>query len=146
VYKIFSYLDIIYNKINTIPISETIDEPMYLLCNPFSGRNVGHDLSILLNRIHIYREKKLNIPVVVSESMLEFPFSYEVCKLLLPDIRFYILKKNTLVEFKHIIITYNEIFNINKYIYLHHMIQDYCIRGCNNIEKYKNKKICMIKI
>jgi hypothetical protein len=144
-FKIFSSLQLILNKIQELPLHETIDKPMFLLLNPFGGRNVGHDLSILFHRIHIYKTKNLSMPVIVGESMLDFPFTLDICKMLLPNTEFYMMKKDTFVEFKNLYITHNVVFDINLHTYLHNELTKYCIENCTNIDKYKNKKICLIK-
>lgn len=143
--KIFSSLQAILNKIQDLPVSEAIDEPMFLLLNPFGGRNVGHDLSILFHKIHTYRTKNLTMPVIVGESMLDFPFTLDMCKLLLPNTTFYMLKKDAVVEFNNLYVTHNVVFDINLHKYLHNEIIQRCIEKCADIDKYKNKKICLIK-
>jgi hypothetical protein len=144
-FKTFSSLQVILNKMPDLPVHETIDEPMFLLLNPFGGRNVGHDLSILFHKIHIYKTKNLTIPVVVGESMLDFPFTLDICKMLLPNTAFYMLKKNTVVEFKNLYVTHNVVFDINLHRYLHDEIIKHCTEKTTDIDKYKNKKVCLIK-
>jgi hypothetical protein len=143
--KIFSGLQAVLNKIQELPALETIDEPMFLLLNPFGGRNVGHDLSILFHRIHTYKTKNLSMPVIVGESMLDFPFTLDICKILLPNATFFMLKKNTVVEFNNIYITHNVVFDINLHTYLHDEIIKHCIETSNDIDNFKNKKVCLIK-
>ena len=144
-FKIFSSLHVVLHKIQQLPVQETIDEPMFLLFNPFGGRNVGHDLSILFHKIHIYKTKNLSMPVIVGESMLDFPFTLDICKILLPNTTFYVLKKNTVVEFNNLYVTHNAVFDINLHKYLHDEIINHCIEKCTDIDKYKNKKVCLIK-
>ncbi len=144
-HKIFTGLQLTYDNIKNLEPQEIVEEPMFLLFNPFSGRNVGHDLSILFHRIHLYRQMQLDIPIIVGDTMLEFPFSLEICKLLLPNSKLYFLKSNTIVNFKNIIITQNVIFDINRYTYLHKEIISRCIDNCDNIEKYGNKKVFLVK-
>lgn len=143
--KIFTGLQLTYDNIKKLEPQEIVEEPMFLLFNPFSGRNVGHDLSILFHRIHLYRQMQLDIPIIVGDTMLEFPFSLEICKLLLPNSKLYFLKSNTIVHFKNIIITRNVIFDINRYTYLHKEIISRCIDNCDNVEKYRNKKVFLVK-
>jgi hypothetical protein len=122
-----------------------IENEMFLLCNPFSAINIGHDLSILFERINIYREQKLEIPVVVSEFMLTIPRSLEVCKMLLPNTEFYILPNNKIVKFQKLHITRNETFNIKKHAHIIREIIEHVTTSIPNINDYKNRKILMIK-
>jgi hypothetical protein len=145
IYKIFSSLQIIKDNIQSLEVIDTVEEPMFLLCNPFSGRNSGHDLSILFDKIHWYKTHNLNIPIVLGETMFQYPFTLDICKILLKDIPIYILKKNTVVIFQHLIVVPNIISNIMKHKYLHDDIIQYCIQNSDNIDKYKNKKVCLIK-
>lgn len=143
--NVFSRMHNLVAMKDIIEVTTTIEEPMFLLANPFSGRNSGHDLSILFNRIDIYLQRKYTMPVVITDSMLEFPFTYEICKILLPNTTFHILSKDTATIFKHLIVTKNVIFDINKHKYLHQQIIDHFITTTENIDNYKNKKICLIK-
>ncbi len=133
-----------YNSINTDSY-HIVNEHMFLLFNPFSGRNAGHDLSILFDRIHWYKSNNLKMPVVVGETMLELPFTLNICKVLLPDTEFFMMKSNTIYEFKNITVVRNVIFYINLHQYLYNEVRDKVNKSCENIEKYKNKKICLIK-
>lgn len=100
IHKIFSGIEVITRRVGELPVFKTVHEPMFLLCNPFSGRNAGHDLSILFNRIAIYRRMGLSIPVVVAQSMQDFPLTLDICKVLLPDTEFYICLQRRLLNSK----------------------------------------------
>ena len=147
-HSIFTRLDITYKYLKNNKVDDTIYDEMFLLCNPFSSTNIGHDLSILLDRIHIYRQNKLTIPVVLSEFMLTIPRSLEICKLLLNDIPIYYLPNNKIIEFKNLHIPPNTIFDILKHTYLiNEIIQKIIIHPeiKDKIDQYKNKKILLIK-
>ena len=121
-----------------------IEEPMFMLVNAFSAVNFGHDLSILLDRINIYKNTVIDIPVIVGDIMNSIPRSLEICKILLPDTKFYYLPSNKIVKFTHAIIPPNTVFDILKNKYL---IQD-IIRIYNNgsiEDKYMNRKIFIVK-
>jgi hypothetical protein len=148
IHTIFTRLEITHKYLIENSVDIKIDEEMFLLCNPFSSTNIGHDLSILLERIHIYKTLKLSMPVVLSEFMHTIPRSIEICKLLLPDIAIYFLPNNKIIEFKKLHITPNAVMDIFKHSYL---IKEIIINALNsnliknNIDSYKNKKILLIK-
>jgi hypothetical protein len=106
-----SYNILLEKKEETIKI----DDNIFLLFNPFSGRNSGHDLSILFTKIHHYRTNQLDTPVIVGDTMNDFPFTLDICRLLLPEVKFYSLIPNKIYEFKNILITSNCIFDINRH-------------------------------
>lgn len=136
-----SYNILLENNIKKVNITENV----FLLFNTFSARNSGHDLSILFNRINYYLSNKLDIPVIIGDTMSDFPFTLDICKLLLPNTKFYTINADTIIEFDNIIITYNYVFDINCHKYLHKEIQNKVINNCINLDKYKNKKICLLK-
>jgi len=146
-HKIYSRIDITYKYLCSNNEDITIDNEMFLLCNPFSATNIGHDLSILFHRINIYRERGLTIPVVLSEFMLTIPRSIEICRLLLPDTEFYMLPSNKIVKFKHLHITSNLVFDIKKHDKIIQEILEKSIQSptIQNIDDYKNKKVLIIK-
>jgi hypothetical protein len=140
--------EISYKYLLAKPVELEIAKEMFLLCNPFSATNVGHDISILLNRIHEYKQRKLTIPVVLSEFMKTIPRTIEICEALLPGIEFFYLPNNMIVKFQKLHIAHNEIFNIIKHPYLadnivQHVINTPMIK--ENVEKYKDRKILLIK-
>jgi len=143
IHGIFTGIETVSKNLRDLPAVETIEQPMFLLCNPFSGRNAGHDLSILFNRIHIYRTLGLQIPVVVSQSMNDFPLTLDICKVLLPSIEFHILPSDRPVEFRNLMITENVVFDINLHRGMHREIIDYYTRDMD--EKCLNRKVCLIK-
>ena len=146
-YKIYSKIHITYTHLCNNKEDITIDDEMFLLCNPFSAINIGHDLSILFHRINIYRERGLTIPVVLSEFMLTIPRSLEVCKLLLPNTEFFMLPNNKIVKFTKLHIPSNLVFNIKKYTSIIEEVLQKSIHSptIKNIDDYKNKKILIIK-
>jgi hypothetical protein len=148
IHTIFRRINIAYKYLTTNPVTSVIDREMFLLCNPFSGTNIGHDLSILLDRIYEYKQRKLNIPVVLTEFMKSVPRSIEVCQALLPDVEIYYIPNNTIIKFNKLHIAHNEIFNIIKHPELIQDIINFVVNTPmikNNIDNYKNKKILLIK-
>lgn len=146
--------DNIFERINetyeTIVKSEpqTPVEPiMYLLANPFSGRNIGHDISILLDRIHNYRTCRYKVPVVLPQCVYECPRSLELCKMLLPTTEFYFLETDRVYHFKNLIVPLShELFNIMKHTYLIEELKEKARSELSDtLEKYSGKKIFLVK-
>ena len=146
-HKIFSRIYITHMYLCNNKEDITIDNEMFLLCNPFSATNIGHDLSILFHRINIYREHGLTMPVVLSEFMLTIPRSLEVCKLLLPNTEFYMLPNNKIVKFTKLHIASNLVYDIKKYTNIINEVLQKSIQSSTiqNIDDYKNKKVLIIK-
>jgi hypothetical protein len=122
-----------------------ITESMYLLVNPFSSTNIGHDLSILFERIHYYRQMNINIPVVIGDVTLKIPRAYEIIKLLLPNTTFYILDSDKYTFFNNLIVVPNCIFDIRRHQYLIDEVIKNALLQIDDIDKYKNKKIFLVK-
>jgi hypothetical protein len=147
VYSIYIRIKLTYDYLCNNKEDIVIDNEMFLLCNPFSATNIGHDLSILFHRINTYRERGLTIPVVLSEFMLTIPRSLEVCKLLLPNTEFYMLPNNKIVKFTKLHIASNLVFDIKKHNNIIEEVLEKSIQSptIQNIDDYKNKKILLIK-
>ena len=144
VHTIFTRLEMTYKFLLREPPSVVIEEPMFMLLNAFSAVNFGHDLSILLDRIKLYKRMMRDMPVIVGDIMNSIPRSLEICKLLLPDTKFYYLPSNTVVKFKNAVMTPNTIFDILKN---QDLIQE-IIRTYNSgtiDQKYLNRKIFIVK-
>lgn len=143
-HTIFTRLAMTYAHLQGEAPSVIIEEPMFMLLNPFSAVNFGHDLSILLDRIKLYKRMMTDMPVIVGDIMNSIPRSLEICKVLLPDTKFYYLPSNTVVKFKNTIIPTNTVFDILKNPDL---IQE-IIRIYNTgtiDQKYLNRKIFIVK-
>ena len=148
IHTIFSRLNIAFKHLLETPVDIIIENEMFLLANPFTGTNIGHDLSIIFNRIHIYKEHKLNIPVVLPEFIKTIPRSLEMCRMLLPETDIFFIPDNKVIQFTNLHITENIIFDIMRHKYL----ADEIIKTVMNtneitsqIDKYKDKKIILIK-
>ena len=98
-----------YNVLKNTRESETVEDEMFLLANPFSGRNIGHDLSIIFHRIHIYIKNKLTCPLVISDQYGGITHVVEICKILLPSAVFYVLKSDKIVLFKKLYVVWHAI-------------------------------------
>lgn len=144
IHGIYTRLDMTYRYLICETPSLIIEEPMFMLLNPFSAVNFGHDLSILLDRIKLYKAMKLNIPVVVGDIMNTIPRSLEICKVLLPDTQFYFLPSNTVVNFKYIVIPPNTVFHILKNLDLIQEIIQIYNKGAIE-QKFMNRKIFIVK-
>jgi hypothetical protein len=143
-HTIFTRLEMTYAHLLCEIPSVVIEEPMFMLLNTFSAVNFGHDLSILLDRIKLYKSMKLDIPVIVGDIMNSIPRSLEICKALLPDTKFYFLPSNTVVHFKYAIISQNTFFDILKNSDLIQEIIQVYNRG--HIEqKFLNRKVFIVK-
>jgi hypothetical protein len=142
-FTIYSRLNITYKYLLNTHIDEYIDEEIFLLANPFTGTNIDHDLSIILNRIHIYRLHNLTMPIVLTEFSKAIPRNIEICRLLLPNSKIYFLPDNKIVKFRKLHITENIIFDIMKHRYLINEIIEKTIDLPlirNNFDNYKDKK------
>ena len=144
-HSIFLRIYITHKYLSETPEDTFVENEMFLLCNPFSSTNIGHDLSILFHRINIYREQKLTIPVVLSEFMFTIPRSLEICKMLLPNTEFYMLPNNKIVKFRKLHITGNVIMDIKKHPHIIREVIESAVMSIPNINEYKNRKILIIK-
>jgi len=150
VHTVYTRMNICYNYlINNKDNDITIEEECFFLINPFNAVNFGHDMSILLDRLHYYFTNKLDtlkIPVVLPSYLKKIPRPIELIELLLPDIKIVYVDCDKVYLFKKVYITPNTFFNIKKHQYLINIITLCCIEHKGlNIDNYKNKKICLIK-
>jgi hypothetical protein len=147
-HTIFRRLSLTYTYLKEHRPEIVVDKEMFLLVNPFSASNIGHDLSILFDRIHIYKSRGYTMPVVVGDVMNSIPRSFEVCKTLLPDTEFYFLPSDKIVQFTNLHVSKNVIFDI-----LRHrgsIVRDLINASIESIpaeelENYKGKKIILMK-
>lgn len=146
-HNIFVGMNNNYKYLMDICCNNIIDTPMFLLANPFSGTNIGHDLSIIFDRIHYYKEHNFTCPVVVSYLYRTIPSGLDIINILLPNTIIYILEPNETIIFKQMTIPHNVIFDIEKHS---NTIIKSIIESCikmkgNEIDTYKNKKIFLVK-
>lgn len=143
--RVYRRINATYQYLTTHPVEEVVDREMFLLCNPFSATNIGHDLSIMFDRITEYKARGLTIPVVLAEAMLECPRSIEVCQILLPTTEIYYLPSDKVVQFKCLHISKNVILDITR----HDSIIKTLITNVTNdpviVDTFKSKKIILIK-
>lgn len=145
IHTIFTRLQETYDFMIQNTPTATVEEPMFLLVNPFSSTNIGHDLSILFHRIFLYRQQNLSIPVVIGDVTLQIPRAYEIIKLLLPKTAMYILPSDTYIHFKQLHVTENCVFDILKHGDIIQEIIERAVSSIQNIEQYKGKKVFLVK-
>lgn len=147
-FTIFRRLEYTYNYLKTNAAAETVDREMFLLLNPFGASNIGHDLSILFDRIATYKARGYRMPVVVGDVMKLIPRSLEICMLLLPDTEFFFLPSDKIIHFRHIHIHKNVIFDITRHrtTIVKELIEK-CIAAtpAGDLESFKNKKVIIMK-
>jgi hypothetical protein len=145
--NVFRRINATYHYLTTHPVEEIVEREMFLLVNPFSSTNIGHDLSILFDRIQEYNSRQLTMPVVLAEAMLDCPRSLEICQLLLPNTEIYYLPSNKIIHFKNLHISKNVIFDITRHKAIIDKIIDKVISNplFHSTDKFKNKKIILIK-
>lgn len=122
-----------------------IEEPVFLLFNPFTNSNIGHDLSIMFDKINHYRKNNLDIPLLLPVDYKRNQYIETILNSLLPNHKLYLVEYDTLYFFKKIYVCENELLNITKHIYLIDEIKNYVVQKTENIEKFKNKKILLLK-
>jgi hypothetical protein len=131
--------------LNTPENDVIIDEAVYFLLDPFTETNIGHNLSILFERIRLYNLYNLNIAVVLPTPKLNDNI-ITIVNILLPDVKVILIQYDTIYLFTNTTyITTNLIFDINKNTDIILKLINGAIQKQPNIEQYKNKKICLIK-
>jgi hypothetical protein len=144
-HTIFTRILRTFNYIQDADSDEEIEQEMFLLCNSFSGVNIGHELSIMFDRIVTYRKENLSCPVVLCKDMLRIQRAYEIIKLLLPSTTFYFIDDDKLVHFKKLWITPNEVLNITKHPMISKEVIEKALEHVGDLEPYKNRKIFLVK-
>jgi hypothetical protein len=136
-----------YEAIKDKQPDSVIEQPMLLLANPFSGTNIGHDLSIMFDRIQYYKTNNLNCPVVLTEYNKHVPTTLEIVKMLLPSADIFYLPYNKIVQFDNLIVPDTVIFDICKHA--SSIVPLLVSKAIDNlkgdIESYKNRKVFLVK-
>lgn len=122
-----------------------VEEPVFLLFNSFTNSNIGHDLSIIFDKIDHYRKNNLDIPLLLPVDYKKNQYIETVLNSLLPNHKLYLVEYDTLYFFKKIYVCESENLNITKHMYLIDEIKNYVIKKTGNIDKFKNKKILLLK-
>ena len=122
-----------------------VKEPVFLLFNSFTNSNIGHDLSIIFDKIDHYRKNNLDIPLLLPVDYKKNQYIETVLNSLLPNHKLYLVEYDTLYFFKKIYVCESENLNITKHMYLIDEIKNYVIKKTGNIDKFKNKKILLLK-
>jgi hypothetical protein len=147
-FTIFRRLAYTHTYLKTNPAEEVIEEEMFLLLNPFGASNIGHDLSILFDRINTYKMRGLTMPVVVGDVMKLFPAALEICNLLLPGTKLFFLPSDKIIHFKRLHIHKNVVFDITRHrsTIVRELIER-CISEtpADVLDSFKGQKIIIMK-
>lgn len=143
--KIFDRIVYTYHHIKNAPIKkrQTIDDECFLLANPFTSTNAGHELSIILDCVVYIRKHNIQ-KIILFKYAYKYPNNLDLLKLLIPECKFIFIDFDIVYQFKKIHIIKQELHNIFK----HQPIIDELktkIIAKYNLPKFKNKKVIMIK-
>lgn len=144
--KIYDRIVYTYHYIKNTPIKNrtSIDTECFLLANPYTCVNSGHELSIILDAVTYIRRH--NIPkIVLFYYAHKYPNNLNLLKLLLPETKFLFISFNTVYQFKKIHIIKQELHNIFKHQYLINELKTKIIAKYPDATRFKNKKVIMIK-
>jgi transcription termination factor NusA len=146
-YTIYTRIGNNYTFIKDRSPDIVIQQPMLLLGNPFSGTNIGHDLSIMFDRIQYYKTNKLSCPVILTEYNRHVPTSLEIVKMLLPSADIFYLPYDKIVLFEKLIAPDTVIFDICKHaaILVPQLVSKAAENLKGDIKLYKNRKIFLVK-
>lgn len=115
-----------------------------LFSTPFSNFNIGHDMSIILNYIHMYRERKLTCDIIIS--MIHYEKIIKIIKILLPYTNIIYITPNLIYKFENLIVFNSPaIFDILRHKYLINEIILEIKKKIIDITKYIGKNIILLK-
>ncbi len=145
--RIYDRLVYTYHHIkNTNVKNRTLIEPeCFLMANPFTGINSGHELSIILDAVDYIRKNSTIEKIVVFGYAFKYPNNLNLLKLLIPEDKLLFINFNTVYQFNKIHIIKQELHNITKHQYLIDELKNKITQKFPDATKYKNKKIIMIK-
>ena len=121
-----------------------IDQECFLLANPHTCVNSGHELSIIFDSVDYIRKHNIQ-KIVIFNYAYKYPNNLNLLKLLVPEDKLLFIKFNVIYQFKKIHIIKQELHNICKHQYLIDELKYKIMAKYPNPTKYKNKKIIMIK-
>lgn len=145
--KIFDRMVYTYHHIKNTPIKDRtyIESECFLMANPYTGVNSGHELSIILDCVHYIRRHNTIQNIVIFGYAYKYPNNLNLLKLLLPESKFMFIGFDTVYQFNKIHIIKQELHNITKHQYLIDELKYKITLRYPDISKYKNKKVIMIK-
>lgn len=145
--RIYDRLIYTYHHIKNSQVSarKYINEECFLMANPFTCANSGHELSIILDAVNYLRKVSV-AKIVVFGYAHKYPNNLNLLKLLVPEEKLLFIEFNVLYQFKKIHIIKQELHNICKHPQLIEELKSKILaRYSGDITKFKGKKIVMIK-
>ena len=143
-HRIYARINHTYDLLcNTSP-EECIEEPVVSFMSPFDSVNFGHNLSIVLDFIHNYKELGLNIPIVVSDVSRNFPNILSILELFFDDIRF--IENNKVYLLKEVYFFKPIILDVSLHKNVIHDITQRSFALVPDRDSYKNKKVFLVKL
>lgn len=145
--RIYDRLVYTYHHIKNTNIKHRtlIEQECFLMANPFTGINSGHELSIILDAVDYIRKNTTIEKIVVFGYAFKYPNNLNLLKLLIPEDKLLFMNFNTVYQFNKIHIIKQELHNITKHQYLIDELKYKITLRYPDISKYKNKKVIMIK-
>ncbi len=144
--KIYDRIVFTYHHIKNTPIKNRvyIDTECFLMANPYTCVNSGHELSIILDAVNYIRRH--NIPkIVIFNYSYKYPNNLNLLKLLIPETKLMFINFNTVYQFRKIHIIKQELHNIYKHQNLINELKTKIIAKYGDSFRFKNKKVIMIK-
>ena len=142
--KIYDRLVYTYHYIKNSKIKIFIKEECFLLANPFTCTNAGHELSIILDALYYIKDKNID-KIVVFGYAHKYPGNLNILKLFIDINKILFIDFNTVYYFNKIHIIKQTLHDIFKHPNIIEEVKKKIIGKYQNIAKYKNKKIIMIK-
>jgi mRNA-degrading endonuclease HigB of HigAB toxin-antitoxin module len=144
--KIYDRIVYTYHHIKNTPLKNRtyIDTECFLMANPYTGVNSGHELSIILDCVDYIRKANIQ-KIVIFNYSYKYPNNLYLLKLLVPEDNLLFINFNTVYQFRKIHIIKQELHNICKHQYLIEELKHKILAKGGDVTKYKNKKIIMIK-
>jgi hypothetical protein len=145
--KIYDRIVYTYHHIKNTPLKNRkhIETECFLMANPYTGVNSGHELSIILDCVDYIRKHNTIQNIILFNYAYKYPNNLNLLKLLLPESKFLFIDFNTVYQFKKIHIIKQELHNITKHQYLVDELKHKIMNRCPDMTKYNNKKVIMIK-
>ena len=144
IHEIYNLINFSYDTLTTLEHDVMIPEKCMLFGNAFSGANFGHDMSVVLDLLKYYKQKKLNCKILVLQKSFEIPRMIEFLKLFFRDDQIIVMKLNKIYKVKELIIKQRETFNIYKHKDIIKESLELATKKHMD-KKYLNKKIFLVK-
>ena len=118
---------------------------MFLLANPFTCTNSGHELSIILDSLVYIREHNIK-NIIIFQYANHIPNNLELLKLLLDDEKLIYIDFNVIYKFKKIHIIKQELHHIHKHDNIINELKNKVYDRYNEkYDDYKNKSLLLLK-